>query len=191
MATRRSDCSLRVRRQMKAPADASNGRGLLVPAIDRKLLMAGRRPANSVGGKWGGRRTRRWYIEAHKSASGVHKIFRCRLWCNNTSTASVACPFPVIYRGRAYSSRETLFDCVSRAPDRRGGHCLEVHSIREQRKRRLEGKHPLGPAAVRLLVCKLRLQAGATRSHRIVFGRVLLPLDATRTSVTSGHDPPT
>ena len=36
--------------KMKAPADASNGRGLLVPAIDRKLPMAGRRPANSCRG---------------------------------------------------------------------------------------------------------------------------------------------
>ena len=175
---------------MKAPADASNGRGLWsLPLTKNCLWQVGDRRTLS-GGNGEGAGQPRWYIEAHKSASGVHKLFTYNLWCNNTPGASVPCFFPVIYRGRAYSSREALLGCISPACDR--DHCPK--SVRSPSRASDEAKRAIARWRLQRSDCspaKLRLQADATGSHRIVFGRAPLLLDATRTSVASGHAPPT
>src|SRR5437868_8721109 len=72
---------------MKAPADASSGRGLWSLPSAEKLPMAGRRPANSCRGEMGeGAGRAASYMEAHKSARGVHKLFAC-MRCTNTSSS--------------------------------------------------------------------------------------------------------
>jgi hypothetical protein len=142
------------------------------------------------GGNGEGAGPEGWYIEGYKSARGVHKIFACNLRCSNTTSASVACSFPVIYRSCVYSLRETPFDCVS--PARDWDHCLK--SVRSPSRASEEAKRVITCWYLQRSDCssaKLRLQADASGSHRIVFGHAPLLRDATRTSVADGHDPPT
>ena len=185
---------------MKAPADASNGRGLW--SLPSTKNCHGRSATGELlsGGNGEGAGQEGGNIEAHKSASGIHKLFTCNLRCSYTSSSSAACSFPVIYRGRAYPFCEAAFDCGPRrcaigADGRREsilGGAPQEHCPRRSLDR--GRKTPPGVGCCSASNCspaKPRLRTDATRSHRIVFTRALLPRDATRTSVASGHDPPT
>jgi hypothetical protein len=140
------------------------------------------------------------YMEAYKSARGVHKLFTCNSRCSDTPSASGACSFPVIYRTREYSACEALTDCGSRSCGVAGSRAkVTVIRLAEPRERSSNAcvtaarrSLPSAGGSTLRLDCspaKLRLQADATGSHRIVFGCALLLGDATRTSVATWSRP--